>query len=85
MLAAIALLGGCGSARAPATQTDGDGSGGGASAVGTVVHVVDGDTVDVAFGGDRERVRLLGIDTPETVKPNTPVQCWGPEASARTK
>lgn len=51
----------------------------------TVAHVVDGDTVDLDFGGRAERVRLLGIDTPETVKPNTPVQCFGPEASARTK
>jgi len=52
----------------------------------TVSHVVDGDTVDLDFdGGTRERARLLGIDTPETVKPNTPVQCFGPEASARTK
>lgn len=51
-----------------------------------VTHVVDGDTVDLRFSGDRtERARLLGIDTPETVKPNTPVQCFGPEASARTK
>ena len=50
-----------------------------------VVHVVDGDTVDIEIGGARERVRLLGIDTPETVKPDTPVQCYGPEASARTK
>ena len=32
-----------------------------------------------------ERVRLLGVDTPETVKPDTPVECFGPEASARTK
>ncbi|MBX3286558.1 MAG: thermonuclease family protein [Acidimicrobiales bacterium] len=52
----------------------------------TVTHVVDGDTVDLAIaGGGAERARLLGIDTPETVKPNTPVQCFGPEASARTK
>jgi micrococcal nuclease len=51
-----------------------------------VTHVVDGDTIDVSVaGGAPERVRLLGIDTPETVKPNTPVQCFGPEASARTK
>jgi micrococcal nuclease len=51
-----------------------------------VVHVVDGDTVDVEFPhGPRERVRLLGVDTPETVKPHTPVQCFGPEASDRTK
>ena len=52
----------------------------------TVTHVVDGDTVDLRLGsGATERARLLGIDTPETVKPNTPVQCYGPEASARTK
>jgi micrococcal nuclease len=52
----------------------------------TVVHVVDGDTLDVEVaGGSRERVRLLGVDTPETVKPNTPVQCFGPEASRHTK
>lgn len=51
----------------------------------TVEHVVDGDTVDLTFATGVERVRLLGIDTPETVKPNTPVQCFGPEASARTK
>lgn len=58
---------------------------GGDAARATVSHVVDGDTVDLRFGEGTERVRLLGIDTPETVKPNTPVQCFGPEASARTK
>ena len=47
-----------------------------------VVHVVDGDTADVKlFDGSQIRVRVLGIDTPETVKPDAPVQCWGPEAS----
>lgn len=58
----------------------------GRALAGTVVHVVDGDTVDIRFEGRGvERVRLLGIDTPETVKPDHPVDCWGPEASARTK
>ena len=51
----------------------------------TVVKVIDGDTIDLRFGDTIERVRLIGIDTPETVKPNTPVQCYGPEASAHTK
>jgi micrococcal nuclease len=51
----------------------------------TVVRVVDGDTIDVTVNGAHERVRLIGIDTPETVKPNTPVQCYGPEASEHTK
>ena len=49
---------------------------------GRVVRVVDGDTVDVQIDdGPQIRVRVLGIDTPETVKPDVPVQCWGPEAS----
>jgi micrococcal nuclease len=51
----------------------------------TLVRVVDGDTIDVDIHGTNERVRLIGIDTPETVKPNTPVQCFGPEASSHTK
>ena len=51
---------------------------------GVVDRVIDGDTVDVRLstGGDPVRVRILGIDTPETVDPDAPVQCWGPEASA---
>jgi micrococcal nuclease len=52
---------------------------------GTVVAVVDGDTVDVNLDGTVERVRMIGIDTPETVRPNTPVECFGKEASAYTK
>jgi len=52
----------------------------------TVVHVVDGDTLVAAFpDGHRETVRVLGIDTPETVDPRKPVQCFGPEASAYAK
>ena len=51
---------------------------------GTVVAVIDGDTVDVELGGRTERVRLLGIDTPESVDPDRPVECHGPEASAFT-
>ena len=51
---------------------------------GLVDRVVDGDTVDVRLstGGDPVRVRILGIDTPETVDPDAPVECWGPEAAA---
>jgi endonuclease YncB( thermonuclease family) len=51
----------------------------------TVERVVDGDTIVVHVSGRRERVRLVGIDTPESVKPNTPVQCFAIQASNRTK
>ena len=51
----------------------------------TVTRVIDGDTIDANIGGHHERVRLIGIDTPETKKPNTPIQCYGPEASDFTK
>src|SRR5436309_1882099 len=47
----------------------------------TVVKVVDGDTVHVTTPSGPEVVRVLGIDTPETVKPNSPVACGGPEAT----
>ncbi|MEX2445716.1 MAG: thermonuclease family protein [Dehalococcoidia bacterium] len=48
---------------------------------GTVTRVVDGDTIDVALEGGVARVRYIGIDTPETVDPRRPVQCFGVEAS----
>lgn len=44
-----------------------------------VIRAVDGDTIELADG---QRVRYLGMDTPETVNPKKPVQCYGPEASA---
>lgn len=47
----------------------------------TVVRVVDGDTIVVDLGGQTERVRLIGVNTPETVDPRVPVQCFGREAS----
>jgi len=57
-----------------------DESGGGSGA--RVVRVVDGDTIRVSVEGREEPVRLLGIDTPETHKPGTPIECGGPQASA---
>ena len=49
----------------------------------TVIRTIDGDTIDVRFDDGRtERVRILGADTPETVDPRKPVQCYGHEASA---
>jgi micrococcal nuclease len=52
-----------------------------AAARGYVVRAVDGDTIEVRLGGRIEDVRYIGVDTPETVKPDTPVQCFGPRAS----
>ena len=51
----------------------------------TVVRVVDGDTLVVSIAGREERVRLIGVDTPETVHPQKPVEYFGKEASAFTK
>lgn len=48
---------------------------------GTVSRIVDGDTIVASLGGREERVRYIGIDTPESVKPNAPVDCFGHEAS----
>ncbi|HEX6781608.1 MAG TPA: thermonuclease family protein [Solirubrobacterales bacterium] len=53
-----------------------------ASATAFVTRVVDGDTVEVLLDGREEDVRYIGVDTPETVKEGTPVECFGPQASA---
>jgi len=50
-----------------------------------VVKVVDGDTLDVRINGTVERLRLIGINTPETVDPRKPVECFGIEASNKAK
>lgn len=46
-----------------------------------VVRAIDGDTIEVRLGGRTEDVRYIGVDTPETVKPGAPVECFGPQAS----
>ena len=50
-----------------------------------VVKVVDGDTIDVSINGETERIRIIGLDTPETVDPRQTVECFGLEASAKAK
>src|SRR5690348_2856653 len=72
-VACVALLL-CGCSSEAARSTDGK---------ATVVRVVDGDTIVVHINGSDETVRILGIDTPETHKPDTPVECFGPQASDR--
>jgi micrococcal nuclease len=61
----------------------GSGVGPRGSEQGRVIRVVDGDTIEVSIGGRVDDVRYIGIDTPETVKPGEPVQCYGPQASGR--
>jgi micrococcal nuclease len=60
----------------------GDAEQGPAAADALVVRVVDGDTIEARIGDEVEDVRYIGVDTPETVKPGAPVQCFGPRASA---
>jgi micrococcal nuclease len=76
-LAVLAALGG-------GTLLAGGRAGGGAQ-VGRVQRVVDGDTIVVRLGGRDERVRYIGMDTPEDVKPGTPVQCFALSAAAANR
>lgn len=73
-LAAAGLLAAACASNAPGGPPDDAG-------LGVVTHVVDGDTLDVRLGDAEERVRLIGVDTPESVAPDRPVQCYGAEAS----
>lgn len=51
----------------------------------TVKSFIDGDTIAVDMNGAVEIIRMIGVDTPETQRPNTPVQCFGPQAADFTK
>jgi len=73
---AVLLVGGVSTSVAVATVADTS-----EADRGVVEHVVDGDTLDVAIGAGVQRVRLLNVDTPETVDTEQPVQCLGPEAT----
>lgn len=50
-----------------------------------VTQVYDGDTIEVLMDGTREKVRFIGVDTPETGGNGTDIECYGPEASQYTK
>lgn len=58
------------------------GEGGPAEMVALVTRVVDGDTFEARIDGEEEDVRLIGVDTPESVEPGAPVECFGPQASS---
>lgn len=51
----------------------------------SVKKVIDGDTIEIERYGKAEKVRMIGIDTPETLDPRKPVQCFGKEASDKSK
>jgi micrococcal nuclease len=74
----LALLAGCSSTSAATDATLGPGE-------GRVKEVVDGDTIVVRLPSGDEKVRLIGIDTPEEKKPDTPVECYAREAAHRTE
>ena len=74
LVALVAALG-------PGLLGGGRAEGGGGTVVGAVTRVVDGDTIRVLTGGRAERVRYIGIDTPESVRPGTPVQCYAHRAA----
>lgn len=50
-----------------------------------VTRVIDGDTIEIDYQGTPKKLRYIGIDTPETVDPRRPVQCFGKEASKENK
>ena len=50
-----------------------------------ISRVIDGDTIEFNCNGKKEKIRIIGIDAPETVHPRKPVQCFGPEASKKMK
>ncbi len=80
ILAAVAYL--VITAARPGPDVTDSASANGAGEVAVVDYVVDGDTINLTIGGVSERVRLIGVDTPETVNRQTPQQCFGAEASA---
>jgi len=81
-LAVLAVAAGCDSGGSSPETTAPPGA---IEANATIDYVVDGDTVDVLIDGREERIRLIGIDTPETKRPDTDIQCYGPEATAFTE
>ncbi|MFP5363147.1 MAG: thermonuclease family protein [Thermoleophilia bacterium] len=78
-LVVLLLLAGAGGATAGGVLDGADDAGAGER--GRVVKVVDGDTIHVQVGGTREKVRYIGVDTPETKHPSKGVECFGEKAS----
>ena len=75
----IAVVGSCGTPGRSGPRYDAHARG------DLVIRVVDGDTAHIEIDGRDVTVRFIGIDTPESVAPDQPVDCYGPEASAYTQ
>jgi micrococcal nuclease len=84
LLAALLLVAAAVIVGRPLLSSDGEAPSGPRTSA-RVVRAVDGDTLVASAGGRSFYVRLLGIDTPETHRPGTPVECGGPEASANMR
>jgi micrococcal nuclease len=77
LCAGVLMFGGCQASPAPTTGQAPTGP----TREALVVRVVDGDTIVVRLGGEDRRLRYIGMDAPETVRPDHPVEWMGPEAS----
>jgi micrococcal nuclease len=79
-LLVVALVRGCGDEGGGGSDGGDGGSAVAEEATGEVLFITDGDTIEVSLGGEVEKVRYIGVDTPE-VDPNIGVECFGSEAS----
>lgn len=82
LLAVVLLLGACVQPALTSAPSLRAGGPTGPTELADVVRVVDGDTIIVDIGGQDFRLRYIGLDAPESVRPNFPVQEFGREASA---
>lgn len=79
VLLLLVVAAGAGGAAASGVLDDPDGTAD--ASVGRVVKIVDGDTIHVQVGATREKVRYIGVDTPETKHPAKGLECYGQNAS----
>ena len=85
VLATFAMVAACGAEPGRPPPTSSPAPSAGPSALVPVTSVVDGDTIHVTFQGRDERVRFIGIDTPEIAHGGQPAECYGDRAAAETR